>query len=156
MKEYKKQKRHSRTLDSNHKLPRQTYSREIYKCNQSSIQTYRESPTASVSDFQALRDFAEVGYNISKCKKNFAFNKDDKSIWAKSQKNSHSEPKVIMRSNPNSTNDINIVTERAPCDYCKADMQSAEHDRGLHEINVEYLVPYNDQSQNALFHLYNP
>lgn len=159
MKEYKEQKCISRTLDHNPKSARQASIKGIMQCNRNSIQMYNQNITDSddlISDMQAIRDESGIGRSWTACQKNFAFNIDARTIWAHSQGNRHSEPGVIMRSNPNAANNINIVTERAPCENCEQDMRAAENDRGLNSINVSYFVPYDENSQDNLFSLHSP
>lgn len=158
MKEYKEQNNRPHTLDSNPKSSKQKTIGEILQCYRNGIQMYAETQTDDVmliSEMQATRSVSGFGYTKDACQKNFAFNNDDRNIWAYSQNNRHSEPGVVMRSNPNASNDINIVTERAPCDKCAQDMKNAETNRDLNGINVLYFVTYDSKAQNNLYNLYN-
>jgi hypothetical protein len=97
----------------------------------------------------------EAGFwNKSGMTKNFAFDKDDTGNWAHSQENRHAEPGILISSLAKYPGaDINLVTERYPCEWCQSDIERAEEDGDI-DVNVKYFVDHDDNAKDNLISLY--
>ena len=119
---------------------------QLYSLSKSNSKTFADT----MSDKRVDASF----WRKSGMTKNFAFNKNDDTIWAHSQENRHAEPGILMRSaalHPGAN--YTLVTERAPCDWCGPDITQAEVDGGI-TIDVKYFVEHDDDAKDNLVTFY--
>jgi len=116
--------------------------------------TYKKDTSKGLADTMSDKRVEAGFWNYTGLQKNFAFDKDDASLWAHSQGNRHAEPGVLISSLGKYPGvNINLVTERFPCGDdktgCQSDIARAEKD-GKVKVHVLYFVNHDDKAQDNL------
>lgn len=110
-----------------------------------------------INDVYYAREMAGIrhsdgNWSASGMGHNYAYDTNDKDIWAKSQGNRHAEPGVIMAYGDGEKH--SFITERSPCSLCTQDIRSAEQQRGV-EYEVGFFVDHKEGDEGeSLFDYY--